>query len=133
MVADFSLAARQILWCYARKPEDPMSKPRVVTIHYILTDDAGTVLDSSHESTPLQYLEGAGSIIPGLEKEISSLKSGDKKQVNVKAKEAYGEKRDDLVVQVPKTQFPPDVILKVGDRFRGGADHHSPIFTVMKI
>jgi FKBP-type peptidyl-prolyl cis-trans isomerase SlyD len=108
-----------------------MNKPRVVTIHYTLTDDGGEVLDSSREGEPFSYLEGAGNIIPGLEKELKDAKAGDKKSVKVAAKDAYGEKREDMIVQVPRSQFPADVKLKVGDRFRSGDDHHSPIFTVI--
>lgn len=106
---------------------------RVVTMYYTLTDKDGTVLDSSRGGEPLEYLEGAQNIIPGLEKELLSLKAGDKKKVTVPAAEAYGEKRDDLVLQVPKTQFPADAAFKVGDRFRAGGDHHSPIFTVVSV
>jgi len=110
-----------------------MSKPRVVSIHYTLTDEGGTVIDSSRGGDPLSYLEGAGNIIPGLEKELLSSKTGEKKNVKVAAKEAYGEKREEMVIKVPRTQFPADVQMKVGDRFRGGGDHHSPIFTVVAV
>jgi FKBP-type peptidyl-prolyl cis-trans isomerase SlyD len=112
-----------------------MSKARVVSMHYTLTDETGAVLDSSREGgEPLSYLEGAGNIIPGLEKELLSMKAGDKKVVNVAAKEAYGEKRDDMIAKVPMTQFGPDAgKLKVGDRFQSGPGHHSPIFTVVSI
>lgn len=110
-----------------------MSSPRVVTIHYTLTDDEGAVLDSSKGGEPLTYLEGAGNIIPGLEKELTSSQPGDKKNVKVPASQAYGEKRDDMVIDVPRTQFPKDVVLKVGDRFRSGGDHHSPLFTVVSL
>lgn len=110
-----------------------MANNRVVTIHYTLTDDAGTVLDSSRGAEPLSYLEGAGNIIPGLENELKSLETGAKKNVKVPAKDAYGEKRDDLMVTVARTQFPADIDLKIGDRFRGGAGDHSPIFQVVDV
>ncbi len=110
-----------------------MSNVRVVSIHYTLTDDKGAEIDSSRGGEPLQYLEGAGNIIPGLEKEVSQMKAGDKKKVSIPAKDAYGEKRDDMVIDVPRTQFPSDMALKVGDRFRGGADAHAPMFTIMEI
>lgn len=110
-----------------------MSNPRVVSIHYTLTDNKGTELDSSRGGEPLQYLEGAGNIIPGLEREVQAMKVGDKKKVKVPAKEAYGEKRDDMVIEVPRTQFPSDLKIAVGDRFRGGADHHAPMFTVLSV
>jgi FKBP-type peptidyl-prolyl cis-trans isomerase SlyD len=110
-----------------------MSNPRVVTIHYTLTDEGGAVIDSSRDGQPLKYLEGAGNIIPGLEKELLSSNVGDKKQVRVPAKEAYGEKREDMVMQVPRAQFPADVNLKVGDRFRAGGEQDSPVFTVVAL
>ncbi|MGZ3735816.1 MAG: FKBP-type peptidyl-prolyl cis-trans isomerase [Bdellovibrionota bacterium] len=106
---------------------------RVVSIHYTLTDDKGTVLDSSQGAEPLQYLEGAGNIIPGLEKEVSKMNTGDKKKVKIPAAQAYGEKREDMVMEVPRTQVPPDMALKVGDGFRGGAEDHAPVFTVMAV
>ncbi|PKM14257.1 MAG: peptidylprolyl isomerase, partial [Gammaproteobacteria bacterium HGW-Gammaproteobacteria-2] len=40
----------------------------VATFHYTLTDDAGTVIDSSSGREPLAYLHGAGNIVPGLER-----------------------------------------------------------------
>jgi FKBP-type peptidyl-prolyl cis-trans isomerase SlyD len=110
-----------------------MSKARVVTIHYTLKDNQGTVIDSSLGGEPLQYLEGAGNIIPGLEKQLNSANTGDKKTVTVQAGEGYGELREDLVLEVDRKQFPADVNMKVGDRFRGGQDDHSPVFTVMAV
>ena len=106
---------------------------RVVSIHYTLTDEKGAVIDSSRGSEPLQYLEGAGNIIPGLEQEVSRMAQGEKKNVKIPAAQAYGEKRQEMVLDVPRSQFPADVQLKVGDRFRGGPDAHSPIFTVMAV
>lgn len=110
-----------------------MSKTRVVSIHYTLTDDKGAVLDSSRGAEPLQFLEGAGNIIPGLEKEVSAMKAGEKKKVHIPAKDAYGEKREDMILEVPRTQFPKDMTPKVGDRFRGGAEAHAPVFTVLAV
>lgn len=110
-----------------------MTKARVISIHYTLTDDKGAVLDSSQGSEPLQYLEGAGNIIPGLERSVGLMNVGDKKKVTIAAKDAYGEKRDDMVIEVPRSQFPSDMTPKVGDRFRGGADDHAPVFTVLKV
>ncbi len=111
-----------------------MSMPRVVSMHYTLTDDAGEILDSSREGgEPLLYLEGAGNIIPGLEKALLALKAGDKTKVKVPAVDAYGEKRDDMVTKVPVSQFGQGMAPKVGDRFQSGPGHHSPIFTVVGV
>ena len=42
-----------------------VSAHKVVSIHYTLTDNAGTVLDSSSGREPLIYIQGLGHLIPG--------------------------------------------------------------------
>ncbi len=107
---------------------------RVVTFHYVLKDKAGKTLDSSQGNEPMTYLEGSGSIIPGLETVITTLKTGDKKHVPVKAAEAYGEHDAKLVAEVPRAQFPEGEQIEAGMRFRAGEEHeHGPVFTVTKV
>ncbi len=106
---------------------------RVISIHYTLTNDSGEELDSSRGGDPLTYLEGVGNIIPGLETEVAKLQSGEKKTVKVKAADAYGEKRPDLVMEVPRSQFPADIQIKVGDRFQTQHGPHAPVFQVKKV
>ncbi len=67
---------------------------RVIAFHYTLTDPTGKLLDSSAGGEPLAFLEGAGQIIPGLETHLRTMKPGDKRQVLVPAKDAYGAKND---------------------------------------
>lgn len=78
---------------------------RVVSIHYTLTNDAGEVLDSSNGREPLEYLEGAQNIIPGLESALISLVAGDNKKVSVPPGEAYGEHAAEMVQEVPLEAF----------------------------
>jgi FKBP-type peptidyl-prolyl cis-trans isomerase SlyD len=106
---------------------------RVIGFHYTLTDKAGTVLDSSAGDEPLYFLENSQQIIPGLEKVISLMNVGDKRKVEVKANDAYGDINPDLVVKVKKTQFPPDAELQVGDQFQVNNDAQSPVFTIMAV
>lgn len=105
---------------------------RVLTFHYKLTAQTGEVLDSSEGREPLSFMEGAGQIIPGLERQMQSLKKGDKKEIKVVAAEAYGVREESLIVKVPREKLPtPNV--KVGDRFRGGNDQFASIFTVVDL
>lgn len=106
---------------------------RVIGFHYTLTDKAGTVLDSSEGSDPLFFLENSQQIIPGLEKVIQLMNVGDKKKIEVKAQDAYGDVNPELVVKVKKTQFPPDAQLSVNDQFQVNNDPHSPVFTITEI
>ena len=50
---------------------------KAVSIDYTLTNDAGEVIDSSAGGAPLVYLQGAGNIIPGLEKALEGKAVGD--------------------------------------------------------
>lgn len=106
---------------------------RVIGFHYTLTDKAGTVLDSSVGSEPLYFLENAQQIIPGLEKVIAIMNVGDKKKIEVKAADAYGDVNPEMIVKVKRTQFPPEANLQVGDQFQVNNDPHSPVFTITAI
>lgn len=106
---------------------------RVIGFHYTLTDKSGTVLDSSIGDEPLYFLENTHQIIPGLEKVIAIMNVGDKKKIEVKAQDAYGDVNPELVIKVQRTQFPPGADLKVGDQFQVNNDQHSPVFTIMEL
>ena len=106
---------------------------RVIGFHYTLTDKSGTVLDSSAGDEALFFLENSQQIIPGLEAAIALMNIGDKKKIEVKAQDAYGEVNADLVVKVKRTQFPPDANLQVGDQFQVNNDPHSPVFTIISL
>jgi FKBP-type peptidyl-prolyl cis-trans isomerase SlyD len=108
--------------------------PRVVSFHYTLKDKSGKQLDSSSGAEPMTYMEGSGQIIPGLESAIKDMKTGDKKHVEVKAQEAYGERDKELIFDVPRSQFPAGEEVEVGMKFRAGSpDEPSPVFTVTSI
>ena len=76
-----------------------------VSMHYKLTDNDGNVLDSSEGAEPLDYLHGAGNLIPGLEKALAGKVEGDSVQVKVEPAEAYGEIMPELIEIVQKTAF----------------------------
>lgn len=106
---------------------------RVIGFHYTLKDKDGALIDTSDGQEPLFFLEQSQQIIPGLEKVLSLLNVGDKRQIEVKAADAYGEVNQELIIKVQRTQFPPDAKLKVGDQFQVNEDEHAPVFTIMSI
>jgi FKBP-type peptidyl-prolyl cis-trans isomerase SlyD len=89
----------------------------VVTIDYTLTDDDGTVLDSSSGSEPLAYIHGQGNIIPGLEEALEGLSEGDAVDVTVLPEKGYGERSEDLLQVVPRDRFETDDEIEVGMMF----------------
>ena len=78
---------------------------KTVVIHYEGRLEDGTIFDSSRSREPLEFVFGSGSIIPGLEKGLEGLEKGDKKEISVDAKDAYGEKNPEAIQKVSKEQF----------------------------
>ncbi|MDZ8119682.1 FKBP-type peptidyl-prolyl cis-trans isomerase [Pontiella agarivorans] len=85
-----------------------------VKIHYTGTLDDGTQFDSSAGRDPLEFEMGAGMVIPGFEKGVADMEVGDKKSINIPAEEAYGERREDLVMNFEKSQLPDDLNPEIG-------------------
>lgn len=102
---------------------------RVISFHYTLTDPDGKQLDSSQGRQPMSYLEGISQIIPGLESALGKMSPGDKQLVKVAAKDAYGDRNDEHVVQVPIDKLPTSEV-KIGDQFRAGDEDHASVVTV---
>jgi FKBP-type peptidyl-prolyl cis-trans isomerase SlyD len=90
----------------------------VVTIHYRLTLDDGSIADDSFGGDPLTYLHGAHNIVPGLERQLAGKNVGDTLEVVVPASEGYGEYDPTAEQTVPKSSFPPNVDLQVGMSFQ---------------
>ncbi len=80
----------------------------IVSIEYTLTDDAGAVLDTNVGKEPLTFIEGAGQIVKGLEKEMNGLKVGDQKKVQVKPEEGYGLPDKKAFHEIPRDKIPPE-------------------------
>ena len=89
-----------------------------VAIDYTLKDDAGEVLDRSPENRPLAFIYGCGMIFPALEEKIAGMSSGEQIQFVVEAEEGYGERRDELVNDLPRDKFPEELEIKEGMVFQ---------------
>lgn len=90
----------------------------VASFNYTLTNDAGTVIDSSNAREPLTYLHGAGNIVPGLEKEMAGHKAGDAFNVTVAPEQGYGMPNPMMVQVVPREAFQGVDTLEVGMEFQ---------------
>ena len=98
-----------------------LSKGRVATLDYTLTDDAGNTLDESQDGS-FTYLHGAANIIPALEQALEGKKPGDHLNVVLEPRDGYGERDPARVRTVSRDLFPPDMAIKEGMRFQGQTD-----------
>ncbi len=85
----------------------------VVGLDYTLTVD-GQVINSTKDEDPLQYIQGHKNIIPGLEQSLYGMQVGQSKEVTVDAKNAYGEQNPEALIEVPRSEFPPEIPMEQG-------------------
>ena len=77
-----------------------------VEVHYTGRFIDGEVFDSSEGKEPLQFQIGSGQIIPGFETAVMGKNIGEKVSVTIAPDQAYGQLREDLVIEVPLDKMP---------------------------
>ncbi len=85
-----------------------------VKIHYTGTLDDGTEFDSSAGRDPLEFSLGSGQVIAGFDNAVEGMAVGDSKTVTLPPDEAYGDRHEKLLQDVPRTSLPDDMKPEVG-------------------
>ena len=85
-----------------------------VKIHFTGKLQDQTVIETSKDRGPLEFKIGEGDVIPGLEQGIIGMAAGDKKTIAVAPEDGFGQRKEDLVVDLNKSEFPEDVEFAVG-------------------
>ena len=86
-----------------------------VKVHYKGTLNDGSVFDESYCNEPLEFILGSGMVIPGFDTGITGMSVGEKKTIFIPAKDAYGHKSDELIIEFHKENIPDEVKFEVGD------------------
>jgi FKBP-type peptidyl-prolyl cis-trans isomerase SlyD len=94
-----------------------IAKHCLVAIEYRLTDEEGEELDNSGDEGPLTYVHGMQEIIPGLEYALEGRAVGDHFQVTIEPPEAYGDRIEELCIELPREEFEDTDDLKLGMQF----------------
>ena len=100
-----------------------MSKAKngdTVKVHYKGTLKDGTVFDSSEGRDPLEFDLGSGQLIPGFESAVDGMAAGETCNININAEEAYGPRREEMVMDVPRSQLPPEMQPEIGMQLQAG-------------
>lgn len=87
-----------------------------VRIHYTGTLEDGTVFDTSENRDPLEFTLGEGKVISGFEEAVEGMEEGEEKTAEIPSDDAYGPRRDDLILSVAREQLPDDLEPDVGDQ-----------------
>ncbi|MBE0392216.1 FKBP-type peptidyl-prolyl cis-trans isomerase 2 [Flavobacterium sp. 7E] len=85
-----------------------------VKVHYTGKLADGQVFDTSEGKEPLAFTLGEGRLIPGFEKGLIDMKLNEKKTINIAKDDAYGDPREDLIIEVPRSELPQEMTPEVG-------------------
>ena len=85
-----------------------------VKVHYTGSLADGTVFDSSQGRDPLEFVVGQHQVIAGFEDAVEGMNVGESTETTIPADQAYGQRRDDLMLTVPRAQMPPNMEPQVG-------------------
>ena len=111
----------------------PATSGDSVRIHYTGRLDDGTVFDSSEARAPLAFTLGGGQVITGFDTAVTGMEPGESQTVRIPAEEAYGERREDMVLEVPLTAFgeeTPETGMRVQLGLDGGGSLDAAIVEV---
>lgn len=99
-----------------------IGKYSMVTLTYDLRveDENGEVVEQATKEKPLEFLYGAGAMLPKFESELAGLREGEPFTIKLAKTDAYGEVNQDAVVELPKHVFLvegkfDDELIKVGN------------------
>lgn len=101
--------------------EDAMKtaqKGDTVRVTYTGKLNDGTVFDTSEGKDPLEFVLGEEAMIPGFERAVDGMTVGESRIVTIAADEAFGQRRDEMIIQVNKEQIPEDLDTAVGQRLQ---------------
>lgn len=91
----------------------------VVTLNYVLHTIEGngerTFVEETNAENPLTFLYGVGMMLPKFEENIAGLNPGEKKSFELEATDAYGERDDKAVAQLPADMFKEMGLPPVGE------------------
>lgn len=89
-----------------------------VKVHYTGKLQDGTVFDSSVDRDPLEFTLGDGNMIKGFDSAVQGLQKGEKVTAEIPSAEAYGDKKEDMFVEVPKSEVPENIKPVVGQQLQ---------------
>jgi peptidylprolyl isomerase len=104
-----------------------------VRVHYKGTLDDGSVFDSSEGREPLEFTIGGGQVIAGFDQGVTGMSPGDERTINIPSSDAYGEVQAELLLRVPRDQFPPDVTPEVGQQLQMSDGQQTFVVTVRDV
>ncbi len=86
-----------------------------VSVAYRLLDCDGDVVETAEPDEPLTYVHGSEDMLPALQKALEGAEVGSEHRVELESEDAFGDLDPDLLITVPRDEFPEDAEIVPGD------------------
>jgi peptidylprolyl isomerase len=103
-----------------------------VKVHVNVWLEDGTNFVSSRDDEPLEFTIGKGEVISGFENAVIGMEVGEKKTITITPEDAFGQRHEELVLDVPKSDFPEHIEPVIGERLRIRMKGSDPIEVTVK-
>ncbi len=99
-----------------------------VKVHYVGTLQDGSKFDSSRErGEGIEFSIDDGKLLKGFNDAVKSLEVGGKTNVELKAKDAYGDYITEAVIKVKKSEFPEGMKYDLNGFIQGQDNQGRPV------
>jgi len=111
-----------------------IDKTSFVAIDYLIRMGEKNYYPPNGKPEEISFCMGWGVMPPGLEEALMGLEENAQKVVRLSAAEAYGETDQELIMEVPLSDFAPDVELRPGQVFETEDEEgHQVYFVVQEV
>ncbi len=103
-----------------------------VKIHFKGILENGEIFADSHGQDPLEFTVGGGELLPDLEQAVIGMEQGETKDITIAPDGAYGPRREELIVDVDKSEFPEHISPAVGEKLQIQTSNQENILVEVK-
>jgi len=108
--------------------------PRFYKLDYVLLNPLGEEVDSSAGGNPMAFVEGDGTMVPGLEAAVIGKEEGDEFEIKIGPEKAYGFSQRSLIKTVSPGMFTMDIDeIQVGMIFQVGSGSETEVARVIEV
>ena len=79
-----------------------------VVIDYVVKTNDGNVVGGTQESGPQTLKIGNVEILPQIEEALTGMEVGAEKSVTIDSENAFGPRREEMVIDIPRSNLPPE-------------------------
>ncbi|MEH6466218.1 MAG: FKBP-type peptidyl-prolyl cis-trans isomerase [Porticoccus sp.] len=92
----------------------PIGPDTKVTLHFSLSLEDGSTVDSNFDSEPASFVVGDGNLLPGFEAVLQGLKPGAEDVFSIHPEQGFGQHNPSNMQQFPRKDFEDDLALEPG-------------------